>query len=175
MREHDLYEMGARAIDAWPGCAPPLSDHAKLEFAAMHHWGRSLKPGEPVPGCGCPTCTGIPKNHPARVPAWKRRNPEGGRAKDRERCERWKARVAAARRVPILEVTMRLGCGDPVKRGREIAVCCPLHQDTSPSLRVKPDSGLWYCDPCGEGGDPIRLYMRARGLAFAAAVRELAA
>jgi len=35
--------------------------------------------------------------------------------------------------------------------------------------------GLWYCHPCGEGGDAIKLYMRARRIEFAVAVRELAA
>ena len=80
----------------------------------------------------------------------------------------------AARAVSVVEVARRLGCGDPVRRGRELHVRCPLHEDTDPSLRIHADGRRWYCDPCGEGGDAIRLLMRARGLDFPAAARDLA-
>ena len=154
---------------------PAPSDHLRLEIAAALHRGRSLEPGEPVPGCGCPVCTGLPVDHPARVPAWKRRDPEGAALSDRERRERWERMVQLARAVPVLEVARRLGSGDPVKRGKELAVRCPLHADTDPSLRIDATSNVWFCDPCAEGGDAIRLLMRARRVSFADAVRELAA
>ena len=79
-----------------------------------------------------------------------------------------------ARGVPLLEVVKRLGFGDPAKRGKEVAVQCPLHDDRDPSLRLNPAKQLWFCHPCGVGGDGIDLYMRARGLSFGEAVRELA-
>ncbi len=80
-----------------------------------------------------------------------------------------------ARAVPLLQVVHRLGLGTPAKRGKELAVCCPLHKDDDPSLRLNPTKQLWYCDPCGIGGDGIMLYMKARRLGFAEAVRELVA
>jgi DNA primase len=41
-------------------------------------------------------------------------------------------------------------------------------------LRVNPGKNVWYCDPCGVGGDSIAFLMRVQGLGFAEAVRELA-
>ncbi len=75
----------------------------------------------------------------------------------------------------LLEVVRRLGLGTPVKKGKELAVRCPLHEDNNPSLRLNPTKQLWYCAPCVAGGDAIKLYMRARRIEFAEAVRELAA
>jgi DNA primase len=83
--------------------------------------------------------------------------------------------VEAARAVPILDVARRLDLGEPRRAGRELHVRCPLHEDRRPSMRLNPTKGTWFCDVCSEGGDSIRLLMRARGLDFPAAVRELAA
>ena len=123
-----------------------------------------LAPGEPVPGCGCPGCTGIPADHPVHQRQIRRR---------RDGQERFAEIVETARAVPILEVVQRLGLGTPVKRGKELAVRCPLHEDNNPSLRLNPTKQLWYCSPCSEGGDAIQLYLRARRIEFAEAVREL--
>ena len=80
------------------------SDHLSLEIAAAQRRGRPLKPGEPVPGCACSGCTGIADDHPARVPAWRRADPEGAAASDRQRRERWEQMVVRARAVPLLDV-----------------------------------------------------------------------
>lgn len=101
--------------------------------------------------------------------------PEGAARTDREQAERWDRRVEAARSIGVVEIAARLGCGDPVKRGRELAVRCPLHADEDPSCRLNVSAGFWYCDPCAEGGDGIEMYMKARHLTFADAVRELVA
>lgn len=79
--------------------------------------------------------------------------------------------VAEARRVPIRDVAARLGLGEPTGRWGEPRVLCPLHDDHDPSLRLREDQGLWYCDPCGLGGDGIELVRRTLGLDFADAVR----
>ena len=151
------------------------SEHLRLEVAAAFVRGEPLAAGASVPGCCCETCTGIPDDHPAAVPAWRRRNPDRAALTDPGRGRARALKIKSARAVPILEVARRLGCNDPVKRGREVRVRCPIHNDHDPSLRIDPDRGLWFCDPCGEGGDGIRLWMRARRLGFAEAVRELAA
>jgi len=125
-----------------------------------------LAHSDPVPGCGCPNCTGIPSDHPVRQRQLRRRQ---------ARHECFAEIVETAKAVPLLEVVQRLELGTPVKRGKELAVCCPLHEDNNPSLRLNPTKQLWYCSPCAEGGDALKLYMRARRLSFSEAVRELAA
>lgn len=128
-----------------------------------------------MPGCGCDLCTGIPADDPARQPAWRSADPERAAQLDEQRRQGWERRVDDARHISIIHIARMLGCGDPVKRGRELAVICPLHADDDPSCRVDPDRNVWYCDRCAEGGDGIELYMRARRLHFAAAIKELAA
>ena len=125
----------------------------------------ALGPGDPAPGCGCPGCTGIPADHPVRQRQLSRH--QAG-------YERFTEIVETARAVPLLEVVQRLELGTPVKKGKELAVCCPLHEDKNPSLQLNPAKRVWYCNPCGIGGDAIQLYMRARRIEFAEAVRELA-
>lgn len=52
------------------------------------------------------------------------------------------------------------------KVGREYRGLAPCHDDRRPSLRVNPDKQVWYCDPCGRGGDVIEFVMVADGLTF---------
>ena len=166
-RADELDEALDDIIGSWPTTG--LSDHLALEIAAVHRSGRPLERGARVPGCVCPLCTGIPNE----VPAWTLRTP--AYARKIERWASWDARVDQARGVPLLEVVRFLGLGDPVKRGKELAVRCPLHEDRHPSLRLNPGKGMWFCHPCGEGGDGLRLFMQVRRVDFAEAVRELAA
>lgn len=118
----------------------------------------ALREGWQVNGCPCERC---------------RRPPTRKEENRRERRREWERAVRAARSVSILEVARRLGLGEPEKKGGEVVVTCPLHDDSRPSLRLNVDDGLWYCFPCGEGGDALELYVRATGLDFAEAVRDL--
>ncbi len=154
-------------VDSWS--TDGLSEHLSLEVAAAFTRGRLLASGVLVPGCACERCTGIS----AEAPAWTRRTPLYAR-KMQGRAS-WEARVDLARAVTVFEVVQRLGLGTPVKRGREFAVHCPFHEDSDPSLRLNPEKQLWYCHPCGTGGDALQLLMRVRRIEFAEAVRELAA
>ena len=164
-------------IEKWRDpAAPPLSRHLLLEIACVVHRGWKpgsppvLRPGEPVPGCTCPACTGIPLDHPARASLGPARPARRQRAAGTEE----QLDVEAARRVPILDVARRLGLGEPRRVGREYVVRCPLHDDRRPSLRLDPRRNLWYCDPCATGGDGLRLYMAARRCTFREAIEELA-
>ena len=61
------------------------------------------------------------------------------------------------------------------KSGKEWTGCCPFHEDRTPSFRVNPDSGLWYCHTCGFGGDILTFVEKAEGLDFRGAFAKLAA
>ena len=154
-------------VDSWP--TPGLSEHLSLEVAAASARGRPLDPGVFVPGCACEPCTGLC----SEAPEWTRRTPLYAR-KMQGRAS-WEARVDQARGVPLIDVVQRLGFGTPVRRGREFAVHCPLHEDSDPSLKLNLEKQVWYCHPCGIGGDALQLLMRVRRIEFAEAVRELAA
>lgn len=159
-----------RLIARWGHRGRPPSEHAALEAAYAVRVGHRpggpppLTDGQPVPGCVCDRCTGIPSR---AAPPRRRRLP-------RPRHDlRPALDVDAARAVPLLDVAEGLGLGEPERRGREFAVRCPLHEDARPSLRLNPDKGAWYCDPCDEGGSVIDLVMAARGVGFVEAVRYL--
>jgi DNA primase len=69
---------------------------------------------------------------------------------------------AAKEAVHVLDLAERLA-GPGVRRGREIAFRCPLHDDHDPSLRIDPARGVWFCDPCLVGGDVVELARLAWG------------
>jgi hypothetical protein len=52
------------------------------------------------------------------------------------------------------------------KSGREFFGLAPCHDDRHPSLRVNPDKQVWFCDPCGAGGDVIRFIEVAEKVSF---------
>ena len=153
-------------IAPWPRWGLKADGHLALEIAAARRRGRPLDPGEPVSGCACDVCTQMPLDHPARS---LRREVSGERMKD------WERRVESARSIAIAEVLRKIGIEAPTQRSKLMQVCCPLHDDSTPSMSVDWSRGLWFCHACAEGGDGIRLYMRAMGLAFADAVKQLAA
>lgn len=82
--------------------------------------------------------------------------------------------VEEARHVPILELVVSLSLGEPVRRGREYAVCCPLHEDRHTSMRLNSDKNVWYCDVCAVGGGVIELVRAVTRCDFKEAVLRLA-
>lgn len=53
---------------------------------------------------------------------------------------------------------------------------CPFHDDKSPSLRVRLDSGGFRCMACGvHGGDVLAFHMQLHKLNFISAARALGA
>lgn len=43
--------------------------------------------------------------------------------------------------------------GEIYKQGKEMKLCCPFHDDSTPSFSVNLETGIWYCySQCG-GGD----------------------
>ncbi|TCO82994.1 CHC2-type zinc finger protein [Plasticicumulans lactativorans] len=53
---------------------------------------------------------------------------------------------------------------------------CPFHGDTSPSLRVRIETGAFRCMACGaHGGDVLAFHMRRHELRFIEAAKALGA
>lgn len=59
------------------------------------------------------------------------------------------------------------------KSGPEFFGLAPCHHDRHPSLRVNPDKQVWFCDPCGAGGDVIRFVEVAEKCSFKEALKIL--
>jgi hypothetical protein len=135
----------------------------RYDLRVARRFVEPLEHGEPVPGCGCPDCTGVPEDSPARQPV---------RPRD---FSGWEERAEQARSIGLLEICRRLGL-EIQRKGSALYTSCPLHEDKTPSLSLDPKlgrSGLWHCFSCEGGGDAIELFMRARRMGFADAVREL--
>jgi DNA primase len=59
------------------------------------------------------------------------------------------------------------------KKGKSWMGWCPWHEDSTPSLSVDQEKGLYNCFGCGESGDAFDLVMKERGLDFPSAVKFL--
>jgi len=57
---------------------------------------------------------------------------------------------------------------------RDFAGRCPFHEDTSPSLIVSPDKGLYHCMGCGAAGNAIQFVEKFDGVSFRHAYELLA-
>ena len=68
-----------------------------------------------------------------------------------------------------------MGERSPVKqRGRDFWMCCPFHNEKTPSCKIDPALQLWHCFGCGEGGDVFAYIMKSQDVTFPEAVRYLA-
>lgn len=47
------------------------------------------------------------------------------------------------------------------KRGSHYSGCCPFHNDKEASLEVIPSKQIWWCHPCGSGGDVIQFFIES--------------
>lgn len=58
--------------------------------------------------------------------------------------------------------------------GGALVGLCPFHDEKTPSFRVTPSKGFYYCFGCGEGGDVISFVQKINNMAFTEAVEHLA-
>ena len=62
-----------------------------------------------------------------------------------------------------------------VSRGKLLWGCCPFHDERTPSFKVDPAVGMWYCfGACRKGGDVIRYVQDRNNLSFRDALELLA-
>lgn len=60
------------------------------------------------------------------------------------------------------------------RRGEEVLMLCPFHQDQQASLSINLTSGLFHCFGCGAKGDVFTFYQKRHGCSFTKALEELA-
>ncbi|MFV0451656.1 MAG: DNA primase [Propioniciclava sp.] len=58
--------------------------------------------------------------------------------------------------------------------GGSLTGLCPFHDEKTPSFRVTPAKGFYYCFGCGEGGDVISFVEKINNMGFTEAVEYLA-
>lgn len=61
------------------------------------------------------------------------------------------------------------------KTGREYTVCCPFHNEKTPSFTVSPDKQFYHCFGCSAHGSALGFLMDYEHMEFVEAVEELAA
>ena len=80
--------------------------------------------------------------------------------------QRLKDEIAVQRLIESAGVALK-------KTGKDLAGCCPFHDDATASLIVTPAKNLWHCFGCGLGGGPIDWVMKLKGVSFRHAVELL--
>lgn len=58
--------------------------------------------------------------------------------------------------------------------GGAVVGLCPFHDEKTPSFRVTPSKGFYYCFGCGEGGDVISFVQKINNMGFTESVEFLA-
>ena len=77
------------------------------------------------------------------------------------------------RQIPILDVARDLGL-TLTRHGSYYFTNCFLHEDSTPSLWIKPSYNFWKCEGCGAKGDQIALVRNYLNIGFMDAVEWLA-
>jgi len=77
-------------------------------------------------------------------------------------------------RVDIVELFASFGVQLAAK-GRGFTGSCPWHDDSTPSLSVDREKGLYHCFGCGESGDVVALVQKVKGVGFREALEFLKA
>ncbi|MDO5044126.1 MAG: DNA primase [Coriobacteriia bacterium] len=60
------------------------------------------------------------------------------------------------------------------QRGGEFWGNCPFHDEKTPSFKINPQTQLWHCFGCSQGGDIFKYIMMRENLDFVDSVRYLA-
>lgn len=105
--------------------------------------------------------------------AW--RNRAGDKGADRVKADvAWRERVDRIRQDADLEklIAWENTQAKQYARGKW-KCCCPFHADSSPSLDIDVNKGVWVCHGCRVGGDAFTYVELRYGLDFAGAVRHL--
>ncbi|WP_262947434.1 CHC2 zinc finger domain-containing protein [Xenorhabdus indica] len=61
------------------------------------------------------------------------------------------------------------------KRGKDMVVLCPFHEEKTPSMVITPSKNLYHCFGCSAGGSVLDWVMKTEGLSLRHAVERLRA
>lgn len=75
----------------------------------------------------------------------------------------------------MAEVVSQLFSGARATGENQVIVCCPFHDDRTPSLSIHAVSGLYHCFSCGAKGNGFDLYMKVKSCDFKKALADLEA
>jgi DNA primase len=59
------------------------------------------------------------------------------------------------------------------KQGKDFVLCCPFHEENTPSCKITPSKNLFHCLGCGVGGSVIDWVKKTQGVSFRHAVELL--
>ncbi|KFX23261.1 DNA primase [Pectobacterium atrosepticum] len=74
--------------------------------------------------------------------------------------------------VPLVDVVRSQG-RQMFKRGKDVVVLCPFHQEKTPSCVISPEKNLYHCFGCDAGGSVLDWVMKTEGLSLHRAVDRL--
>ena len=75
--------------------------------------------------------------------------------------------------IPLAEIATAQG-HTLKQQGEELSLCCPFHEDKTPSCYINPIKNVFYCHSCGAKGDVIQWWMKTEGVGFREACEQLA-
>ncbi|BES83360.1 hypothetical protein PEC302107_40870 [Pectobacterium araliae] len=74
--------------------------------------------------------------------------------------------------VPLVDVVRSQG-RQVFKRGKDVVVLCPFHQEKNPSCVISSDKNLYHCFGCDAGGSVLDWVMKTEGLSLHRAADRL--
>ncbi len=77
----------------------------------------------------------------------------------KEQIERIKSEVS------LLRLVENQGY-QPKKQGKDYALCCPFHEEKTPSCIISPKTNLFHCFGCGAAGSVIDWVMKTQSVSF---------
>jgi DNA primase catalytic core len=80
--------------------------------------------------------------------------------------ERLKAETSVVRLIEDAGIELK-------RQGKDLAACCPFHEEDTASFIVTPATNLFHCFGCGAGGGPVDWVMKRQGVSFRHAVELL--
>lgn len=63
---------------------------------------------------------------------------------------------------------------DVKQKGKSFVALCPFHDDTTPSMQISKEKGIFKCFVCGTGGSAIKFVQEYKHISFFEALKEVA-